>query len=53
MKKYDIIVAGAGASGVFLTYEQKKPKNPAKKSFPPSVDQRFFSMKSEKKSPSP
>lgn len=30
MKKYDIIVAGAGASGVFLTYELTKLDNNAK-----------------------
>lgn len=30
MKKYDIIVAGAGASGVFLTYELTKLDNKAK-----------------------
>ena len=29
MKKYDIIVAGAGASGVFLTYELTRIKNKA------------------------
>ncbi len=30
MKKYDIIIAGAGASGVFLTYELTKLDNTAK-----------------------
>ena len=29
MKKYDIIIAGAGASGVFLAYELTKIKNNA------------------------
>ena len=30
MKKYDIIIAGAGASGVFMSYELTKEKNQAK-----------------------
>ena len=30
MKKYDIIVVGAGASGVFLSYEMTKIDNKAK-----------------------
>lgn len=30
MKKYDIIIAGAGASGVFMSYELTKLKNNAK-----------------------
>ncbi|MEG1470206.1 MAG: NAD(P)/FAD-dependent oxidoreductase [Anaerovoracaceae bacterium] len=30
MKKYDIIIAGAGASGVFMAYELTKNKNNAK-----------------------
>ena len=30
MKKYDIIIAGAGASGVFMSYELTKEKNRAK-----------------------
>ena len=30
MKKYDIIIAGAGASGVFMSYELTKIKNSAK-----------------------
>lgn len=30
MKKYDVIIAGAGASGVFMSYEMTKLKNNAK-----------------------
>lgn len=30
MKKYDIIIVGAGASGVFMSYELTKIKNKAK-----------------------
>lgn len=30
MKKYDVIIAGAGASGVFMSYEMTKMKNNAK-----------------------
>lgn len=30
MKKYDVIIAGAGASGVFMSYEMTKIKNNAK-----------------------
>ena len=29
MKKYDIIIAGAGASGVFMSYELTKERNNA------------------------